>query len=78
MNRCVLCGYGTEVEWHDHGICDECRRYLDRVAQEWDDYDTDIPDPATDAYITQRPIASRGPRAPKNHPPRETQTDDHF
>jgi len=28
--------------------------------------DTDIPDHATDTYLTQRPGASRGPRAPKN------------
>lgn len=33
-NRCAMCGYGTEVEWHDHGICDDCRRHLDRVERE--------------------------------------------
>jgi hypothetical protein len=77
MNRCAMCGYGTEREWHDHGICDECRRYLDQAFWEFE-IDDDIPDPATDAYITQRPGASRGPRAPKTHPPRETPTDDHF
>lgn len=33
-NRCAMCGYGTETEWHDHGICDDCHRYLDRVGRE--------------------------------------------
>jgi hypothetical protein len=70
MNRCVLCGYGTTGEWWDEGICDDCHRHREQVAQEWGD-DTDIPDHATDAYLTQRPGASRGPRAPRNHPPKE-------
>jgi len=64
-------------EWWDEGICEDCHRHREQVAQEWDN-DDDFFDYATDDYITQRPGASRGPRAPQNHPPKETQTDDHF
>lgn len=66
MNRCVLCGYGTTGEWWDEGICEDCHRHRDRAFLEWEAYDPDIPDHATDAYLTQRPGASRGPRAPRN------------
>ncbi|MEY3300174.1 MAG: hypothetical protein RLZZ597_3434 [Cyanobacteriota bacterium] len=73
MNRCVLCGYGITGEWWDEGICDDCHRHREQVAQEWGD-DDDFFDYAADAYITQRPGASRGPRAPR-YPSTEGEND---